>query len=214
MGGMIEGPYQDGNLKLHAGARITADSSISGPVFLKRNAQIGPRAVVGRYLCMNENASIRDAKIGAFCTIGARTAINAPNHPADWLSVHEFQFDAAAFDHVREYCGIKRQPLGHKTVTIGNDVWMGHNVTVLPGVTVGDGSIIGANSVVTCHVLPYTIVAGAPAQFIRRRFKPSIIDRLLRAKWWERELTELSTLPFQDIERCLGMLEQRHKCAA
>lgn len=56
-------------------------------------------------------------------------------------------------------------------VIIGNDVWIGSRVTILPGVKVGDGSIIGASAVVTKDVEPYSIVAGNPAKQIGSRKK-------------------------------------------
>lgn len=52
-------------------------------------------------------------------------------------------------------------------VKIGNKVWIGANVTILPGVTVGDGAILAAGAVVTKDVAPYTIVGGVPAKLIR-----------------------------------------------
>jgi len=54
----------------------------------------------------------------------------------------------------------------------------------------------------------YAIVAGVPAATIRMRFSEMIIERLLRLKWWELELSELSGLPFRDIERCLDWIEE------
>jgi tetrahydrodipicolinate N-succinyltransferase len=92
-------------------------------------------------------------------------------------------------------------------MNVGNDVWMGHHVNIMGGVTVGDGAIIAAGSIVTRDVPPYAIVAGVPAQIKRYRFSDKTIERLLRAKWWELELADLSELPFRDIERCLDAIE-------
>ena len=52
-------------------------------------------------------------------------------------------------------------------ITIGDNVWFGGNVTVLPGVTIGEGSVIGAGSVVTRNIPPHTVCAGNPARIIR-----------------------------------------------
>jgi acetyltransferase-like isoleucine patch superfamily enzyme len=54
-----------------------------------------------------------------------------------------------------------------RPIRIGNNVWIGFDVCVLPGVTIGDGSIVGARSVVTSDVPPYSVAAGNPAQVIR-----------------------------------------------
>ena len=51
--------------------------------------------------------------------------------------------------------------------TLGRDVWLGANVTVVPGVSIGDGAIVGAGSVGTKDVPERSIVAGMPARVIR-----------------------------------------------
>ena len=56
-----------------------------------------------------------------------------------------------------------------RPIVIGNDIWIGARVTILPGVHVGDGSVIGAGAVVTKDVEPYSIVAGNPAKKIGSR---------------------------------------------
>jgi lipopolysaccharide O-acetyltransferase len=60
------------------------------------------------------------------------------------------------------------RPISSKTVIIGDRVWLGEFVSVLPGVTIGEGTIVGANSVVS-RSLPANVVAvGAPAKPIKR----------------------------------------------
>lgn len=49
-------------------------------------------------------------------------------------------------------------------IRLGKDVWVGSNVTFLPGVTVGDGAIVAAGAVVSRDVAPRTVVAGVPAR--------------------------------------------------
>ena len=68
---------------------------------------------------------------------------------------------------------INQIPYVNKTLTkkgkiiVEDEVWIGANVTILPGVTIGTCSIIGAGSVVTKNVDPYSIYVGIPARKIR-----------------------------------------------
>ncbi len=52
-------------------------------------------------------------------------------------------------------------------ITVGNSVWFGANVTVLPGVTIGDNVIIGAGSVVTKDIPSGVIAVGSPCRVLR-----------------------------------------------
>lgn len=54
-----------------------------------------------------------------------------------------------------------------KKVTIGDDVVLYHNVTIIPGVIIGDGAVIAAGAVVTQDVPPYSMYGGIPAKFIK-----------------------------------------------
>ncbi len=56
-------------------------------------------------------------------------------------------------------------------VTIDDYVVIGTRVTILPGVHIGQGAVVGSGAVVTKDVVPYTLVGGVPAQFIRNRAK-------------------------------------------
>ena len=53
-------------------------------------------------------------------------------------------------------------------IKIGNNVWLGDNVIVLPNVVIGDGCIVGANTVVTNSIPPYCVAVGNPMRIIKR----------------------------------------------
>lgn len=55
-----------------------------------------------------------------------------------------------------------------RPIVIGDGVWIATRVLVRPGVTIGDGSVVGAGSVVDADVPPHVVVAGSPAQVVRR----------------------------------------------
>ena len=63
----------------------------------------------------------------------------------------------------KDWSSVKSRP-----ITIEDKVWIGFGCTILNGVTIGEGAIVGANSVVRENVEPWTIVAGNPAQFVKR----------------------------------------------
>lgn len=63
-------------------------------------------------------------------------------------------------------------------------MWIGQNVTIMPGVKVGDGAIIAANSTVVKNIEPYTIYGGNPAKFIKKRFSDEKVEFLLNLQWW------------------------------
>ena len=55
-----------------------------------------------------------------------------------------------------------------KPVNIGNDVWIGGNVTILPGVNIGNNVVIAAGAVVTKDVPDNSLIGGVPAKIIRQ----------------------------------------------
>ena len=62
---------------------------------------------------------------------------------------------------------MKRADLHPAPIVIGNRVWLGANVTVLPGVTIGDGAIVAAGAVVSKDVPPNAVVGGTPARVLK-----------------------------------------------
>ena len=59
--------------------------------------------------------------------------------------------------------------LVYKPIIIGNNAWVAARAFVAPGVTVGEGAVVGACSVVAGDVAPWSVVAGNPAKFIKKR---------------------------------------------
>lgn len=151
---------------------------ILGPSYLEY-------AAIGDYSYLGPDCSVADAEIGKFCAIAASVRIGPPNHPMDRPTLHRFtycpEYYVAGVERDHRFFAQRRA----EKVIIGNDVWIGHGVTVLPKVTVGDGAILAAGAVVTKDVEPYTIVGGVPAKPIRERLPRDLAQRLQRIAWWD-----------------------------
>lgn len=121
--------------------------------------------------------------IGKFCAIakGIEFVMNGANHRMCSVTTYPFNSMGNGWEKVTPR--LEELPLKGDTV-VGNDVWIGQNVTVIPGVHIGDGAIIAANSVVTKDVPPYHIAGGNPIRIIRKRFDDDLIRYLLEIKWW------------------------------
>ena len=196
-------------VRISPGARII-QSEVSGPINMERISLIGPEVTIGKYCSLNQDSFVIRSDVGAYCAIGARSAVNPFNHPTDWFSIHEFQYHPSAYAWIPEYKTLTktlRTPDSFVRAKIGNDVWIGNNVNVL-GVNIGDGAVVAAGSIVTKDVPPYAIVAGVPAEVKRYRFSDKVIERFMRAKWWELELEQLEGLPFRNAEQCLDLIDQ------
>ena len=147
--------------------------------------------------------------IGKFCQIGegVNFIMNGANHQMNAATTFPF-FIFEGWN--AETPSPQNMPLKGDTV-IANDVWIGQNVTILPGVHIGDGAIIGANSTVSRSVEAYTIAAGNPARAVRKRFDDEMITLLLRLQWWNksideiRELIPILTCP--DLEKVKSVLK-------
>ncbi len=139
-------------------------------------------------------------KIGRYCSINGTARIWF-NHSLDVVSTHPF-LDYRMFyskdqkasrkellekygkhNNNADYLNIKIRD--NRPVEIGNDVWIGANVCIMPGVKIGDGAVLAAGAIVTKDVEPYAIVGGVPAKLIRYRFDKEIVEAFLRIKWWD-----------------------------
>lgn len=101
---------------------------------------------------LNFNCTLLDSNI---ITIGDRTLIGpgchiiCTNHALDAEERLKGMFD-------------------NKPITIGNRVWIGGNVTILPGVTIGDDAVIGAGSVVAKDIPSGVVAVGNPCRVLRK----------------------------------------------
>lgn len=142
--------------------------------------------------------------IGKFCQIasGIKIIMNGANHRMNSVTTYPFNIMGNGWEKVTP----KLEDLPFKGDTIiGNDVWIGQNVTILPGVHIGDGAIIGANSVVAKDIPAYYIAGGNPCKIIRKRFNEELINYLEEIKWWDWEdekiFKNLEILCSSDLEK-------------
>ena len=61
-----------------------------------------------------------------------------------------------------------KRPYFVAPVKIGNNVWLGEGVIVMPGVTIGDGCVIGAHSIVNKDMPANTVAVGSPAKIVKK----------------------------------------------
>ena len=111
----------------------------------------GKHIRVGRRFFANFNFTVLDealVTIGDDCFMGPNVSIYTACHPTDPVERNSRQEWALP-------------------VSIGNNVWIGGTVTILPGVTIGDNVTIGAGSVVTKDIPANSIAVGNPAKVIK-----------------------------------------------
>lgn len=147
--------------------------------------------VLGAYsYCFGYNDIIY-SEIGKFASLATGVRINPVQHPAHTrAAAHHFTYrcDHYGFGPDDETVTEWRR---NNRVTVGHDVWMGHNAVVMGGVSVGDGAVIAAGAVVTHDVRPFEIVGGVPARHIGWRYEPGIIAAMQRIAWWNWSYEEL-----------------------
>lgn len=125
---------------------------------IEKHARFSPALRVGAYSSVGIRSEIYGpVTIGRDCMMGPETVIHTTNH-----------------EHGRTDIPMRLQGITEiKPVVIGDDVWIGRRVMIMPGVHVGDHSILAAGAIVTKDVPPFAIVAGVPAKVIKLRKETS-----------------------------------------
>lgn len=118
---------------------------------------------IGTYYNGGRIASDPEAKIkiGVFCAIGFNVHILGISHDPN---------NPTGPTHLRH--------IVKGDITIGNGVWIGSNVVILPNVKIGSYAIIGANAVVTKDVGDFEVVGGVPAKLLYTKDREKCVDHI------------------------------------
>lgn len=147
----------DYNTERHGEARVRYLGTIFGKIepdmFIEPPFYVdyGCNVTIGKGFYGNFNITFLDCTlitIGDNVIVGPNVCFTTATHPTD---------------PAQRLAGVEYA----SPITIGNNVWFGCNISVLPGVTIGDGAVIGAGSVVNKDVPANTVVAGVPARVIK-----------------------------------------------
>ena len=112
----------------------------------------GYNIFMGAGTFLNHNVYLMDCaeiKFGKKCFIGPNCGFYTAIHPLD-VEKRNAGFEMA------------------KPITLGDNIWIGGGVTILPGVTIGDNSVIGAGSIVTKDIPAGVVAFGNPCKVIRK----------------------------------------------
>jgi virginiamycin A acetyltransferase len=212
--------FEDRNISFHSkfGIRLKAGDYINFHDNIEVEPYIGIHG--GNTICSMgfmsyTNSSVpENFKIGRYCSVAWGLRHPAYRHPVEHISTSIFTHDQPT-DLVVRF--VRDNKVGYDNffpakqkggITLGHDVWIGQDVSIMPGLTIGTGAVVAANSVVTKSVMPYEIVGGNPAKQIKMRFSNEIINRLLLSEWWNYKFTDFDGINISNPVDFLGGFEK------
>ena len=146
-------PIKVGQKRMRAWCAKHIMASVGDGVNIGRKAVFSRKVTMGKESGLGDNSYLQGKiHIGDYVMMGPECKIYTINHCSDRLDI--------------PMC--KQGEGEEKPVYIGNDVWIGSRVTILPGVSIGNGAIIGAAAVVTKDVPSDVVVAGSPARVVKK----------------------------------------------
>ena len=154
----------------------------------RRYRAMGVEVGLYSYGCFDLARVPAGVTIGRYCSFASTAQVFLRNHGMEFIGLTAYLYN--------ETLGVvDRSMQPYATLMIGDDVWIGHNATVLPQVgTVGRGAVIAAGAIVTRPVPAYAVVAGNPARVVRMRFDEATIAAIEATRWWELDLDGLRRL--------------------
>ncbi len=133
-----------------------------------------------RVMMGNKNAALH---IGNFCSIGPDVQfILSLEHYVDHISTYPYKVMTL---------GEEYEAVSKGDIILEDDIWIGSRTIILSGVHIGQGAVIAAGAVVSKDVPPYAIVGGVPAQVIKYRFPPELIEKLLQVDYARLQETDI-----------------------
>ena len=154
-----EFPFKLGSVLRSRCARKMLAGKCGKNINVEKGALFSSSVTIGDFSNIGRNARLyQNITMGNYVMMGPDCVMYTKNHCYDSLDV------PMCFQGETE----------EKPIVIGNDVWIGARVIILPGVHIGDGAIIAAGAVVTRDVAPFSIVGGVPAKMIGSRKKETI----------------------------------------
>lgn len=149
---------------------------------------------IDKYTTIAQKCHIANCQIGKFVSIGPNFCCGFGIHPTHALTTCAMFYSPSK---INGYSFTeKAKIIENKPSKIGNDVFIGANVTVMDGVTIGDGAVIGAGAVVSKDIPPYAIAVGCPIRVAKYRMTEDQIAAMQRIQWWNWDDDRL-----QDVER-------------
>jgi acetyltransferase-like isoleucine patch superfamily enzyme len=185
---LIKSLYIKGNIDPSVHFNLSADlqnlSNIKDAITIGKQSNIEGLLLVYTY-----GGNI---KIGDFCSLSPNSRIISTNniiignrvliaHNVNIIDNNSHPIDATLRhqDFVESLSiGMQKHDLNAMPIIIGDDVWIGHNTTILKGVNIGEGAIIGCCSVVTKDVAPWTVNVGNPLRVIKHLDNKSTFKNL------------------------------------
>lgn len=129
-------------------------SNVGKQVNIEKGATFNGKVSIGDYSGIGVDCEMNGpVTIGRYVNMGPEVVVYTQNHAFNRIDI---PMQKQGYDNVRP-------------VVIGDDVWIGRRVIILPGVKIGEGCVIGAGAIVAKDIPPYSVVVGNPAKIVKVR---------------------------------------------